>query len=149
MAPRYDNTVSPGNALHYDTPFRALSPIDNGASVSDQNIGEENGQTSRNKNGNLRDIDEKMNEDQLQSRRHKAWPYRLLCYLKYFFTTNYLSKYGHDLEPKSRRFYKLASGMILTAVAVAVYKRIDGRRKWLFFVFVLALGYFWYWYMER
>jgi ATP-dependent Zn protease len=121
MAPRDDNTISPGNSRNYDTPFRTVSPVSGGPSISDQNISEENGKTSN--KGNLRDTDETMNEDQLQSHRRKAWPHRLLCNLQYIFTQNFISKYGLELEPKSQRFYKLASGMILAAVVAAVYKR--------------------------
>lgn len=127
MAPRHDNTISPGNGRNYDTPFRTVSPLNGGSSVSDQNIGEENGTTS--KKGNLCDTDENMNEDQLQSHNRKAWPHRLLCNLQYVFTQNFRSKYGLEVEPKRRKFYKLASGMILAAVFAAVYKRTGGRQK--------------------
>jgi len=129
MAPRQENTIIPGNTQHYDAPFRTHSPFGNGP--SDQNIGEENDQTPKYKNGDPRDFDEKMNEDQLQSRRRKAWPHRLLCNFEYAFTRSFGLKNGLDQEPKRRRLYKLASAMILTAVAVTVYKRIDVGRKWL------------------
>jgi cell division protease FtsH len=101
MAPRHVNTVSPDNSRNYEIPFRSLSPFGNGHKVADQNIGEENGQTSGYKNGNLHDTDETMNEDH------------------------------QDLEPESGRIYKIASGIILAAIAAAVYKRFGGRRKWL------------------
>jgi len=125
MAPRHDNSISPGN---YDVSFRVVSPLSNSPTSTDQTI-EENSQTSNCKTDDLRDVDEKLNGDHMRFRHEKSWLQRLLHAFKYDLTIDLNSKSNVDAAPKRRRLYKLAAGMILTAVAVAVYKRIDGRRK--------------------
>ena len=122
MAPRNINTISPDNARSYNT-IRTVSPS---PSLSDESNGEENAQPSRHKRGF--EIGNKT-EDELQSLRDdKSWPYRLLCNLNNLLSTN-----SNDPESitRRRRFYKIASGMILAAVAMAIYKRKGKRQKWL------------------
>lgn len=121
MAPRHDNVMIPGTNHQYDKKFRTISPVSEASS-----------QASEYRNCSVRDIDEKKNEDKLFSHQRKAWPHRLLYNLQSIFTSSLVSKNGLDLEPNSRRFYALASRIVVAAVAFAVYKGISGRQKWLF-----------------
>ena len=125
MAPRNINTVSPDNSHSFNNTLRAISPSLSSVS-SEENTVEENG-----KNYDLRGFDEQTNEDQLQSHQQQGWYHRLLRNLHDLVTTNSTTQNGLDPEAQSRRFYKLASGIILAAVAVAVYKRKGGRQKWM------------------
>lgn len=127
MAPRNINTISPDHSHNYNKTFRTVSPSP--SSVSSEENTEENGQTSLSKSGSHRSFDERANEDKLQLRQQTGWYHRLLRNLYDLVITNSTPKDGLGHEAKSRKFYKLASGIILAAVAVAVYKRKGSRQK--------------------
>ncbi len=122
MAPRNVNTISPDNARNFNT-IRTVSPS---PSVSDESVGEENSQPSRRKRASFGDFDREANENQLQPLRNTSWPYRIMNTLRELMSTN-------PESTNSRRFYKMAAGMILAAVAVAVYNRKGKRQKLLLF----------------
>ena len=133
MAPRNISTITPDNVRNYNTILRTVSPSPSVS--SDENIIQEKGViTPRYENGDLGN-DEKTNQDQLQSPHNKVWPCRLLSNLNDLITTNFTSKNGLDPKAKSPRFCKITSGIILAAVAIAVYKRKGGRQKWLLLSF--------------
>ena len=104
------------------------SSLTNSPRNPDQYFGEETVETdtvaSTNKKGKTeRDREEQRNEQdrkRLQSRGHNgAWPHRRLLYtLQYFLQKNATTlKYG------------TAAGMIVAAIAVAVHKQNNGRRR--------------------